>query len=56
MRVLVTWELAASGSPGKPSANDLRDEAARAPGGLRVRLPVGYVLLQVVGVASVRLV
>jgi hypothetical protein len=37
-------EKASSGSPGKPSADDLRAEA-ECGGGLRVRLPVGYVLL-----------
>jgi len=52
MRVLAT-EKAAGGSPGKRSADDLRAEAA-CVGELRVRLPVGYVFLQVVGVASVR--
>jgi hypothetical protein len=46
-------EKAASRSPGKPSADDLRAEAT-CVGGLRVRLPLGYVFLQVVGVASVR--
>jgi hypothetical protein len=53
MRILAI-EKAVSGSPGEPTADDLRDEAARAPGVLRVRLPLGYVLLQVDGVASVR--
>jgi hypothetical protein len=46
-------EKRAGGSPGKSTADDLRDEAALVSG-LRVRLPVGYVFLQVVGMASVR--
>jgi hypothetical protein len=52
MRTLAI-EKPASGSTVKPTADDLRDEAA-CVGVLRVRLPVGYVPLQVDGVASVR--
>jgi hypothetical protein len=51
---ILAIERRAGGSPGKPTADDLRDEVTRASGELRVRLPVGYVFLQVVGVASVR--
>jgi hypothetical protein len=47
-------ERMAGSSPGRLAADDLRDEVTRALGGLRGRLPLGYVLLQVVGVASVR--